>query len=183
MNIDNEGILEIDGFLIEVDEIGTSGSTILNQAIYQDTYEGDNFQLINNQTTLNSTAIQNIFQLFEEISEEYHFQPVNNQYPNVITTTSTGSQNDFDPGLSFGDIQIRCNNATDLTLTGLKAGYNGQKITFVSIGAGNVLFSHQSGSSTAGNRFINTVTVGVTPLAAGQVVLPINMTRLQLDGD
>lgn len=85
----------------------------------------------------------------------------------VITTTSTGTQNDFAPGL-IGDTLVRCNNATLLTINGLSSGVDGQRVTFVSIGTGQVDFAHQAGGSTAGNRLINNVTSMVTSLFAGK---------------
>jgi hypothetical protein len=84
----------------------------------------------------------------------------------VISTTSTGTQNDFAPGL-IGNTVVRCNNATLLTISGLSGGYDGQRIVLVSIGAGQVDLAHQNASSSAANRFINFVTVGVTSLAPG----------------
>jgi hypothetical protein len=86
----------------------------------------------------------------------------------VITTTSTGTQNDFAPGLS-GHTEIRCNNATLLTITGLTGGFDGQRVRIVSVGAGQVNLSHQTGG-TATSRFINFATSGDTPLAAGSGV-------------
>jgi hypothetical protein len=84
----------------------------------------------------------------------------------TITTTSTGTQNDFAPGL-VGNTIVRCNNATLLTITGLAAGYDGQLVKFISVGAGQVDFPHQSASSAAANRQINVATSGNTSLAAG----------------
>jgi hypothetical protein len=83
----------------------------------------------------------------------------------VQTTTSTGTQNNF--ALTTGATLLRCNNASLLTLTGLSAGVDGQRITIVSIGAGQVDVSHQDAGSTAANRLINCATVGKTSLAAG----------------
>ena len=84
------------------------------------------------------------------------------------TTTSTGTQNDF--SLTASQTILRCNNATDLTITGFTiagaAPVAGDRVTIISIGAGNVFFSHQTGS-TAANRLINSVTSGPTPIAAG----------------
>jgi hypothetical protein len=87
----------------------------------------------------------------------------------TVTTTSTGTQNDFAPGL-VGNTIVRCNNATLLTITGLAAGYDGQHVKFESIGAGQVDFPHQSASSSAANRQINFATLGNTSLAAGSGV-------------
>jgi hypothetical protein len=85
----------------------------------------------------------------------------------TVTTTSTGTQNDFAPGL-VGNTIVRCNNATLLTITGLAAGYDGQHVKFESIGAGQVDFPHQSASSSAANRQINFATAGQHLARGGQ---------------
>lgn len=79
------------------------------------------------------------------------------------TTTSTGSQNDFAPGLS-GHTMIYCNNASDLTITGLAAGVAGQMIVIVAAGAGNVVLPYNDSGSIAANRFIH-------PFSAGNLLL------------
>ena len=81
------------------------------------------------------------------------------------TITSTGTQNDVSFGNGVG--LLICNNATDLTITGLLAGLDGQRLVIMSIGAGHVFMSHQDAGSAAANRLINAVTSGPTPLAAG----------------
>lgn len=80
-------------------------------------------------------------------------------YPTVATTTSTGSQNNFDPGIS-GNTIIRVNSATDLTITGLVAGTAGQRLLIYSVfdGGGNVILVNESASSTASGRIKNGVT-------------------------
>lgn len=84
-----------------------------------------------------------------------------------VTTTATGTQADFAPGLR-GHSVLRCNNATDLTITGFAGGLPGQTITVASVGAGNVFLGHQVAGSAAANRMINWVTSGNgTPLVAG----------------
>lgn len=87
------------------------------------------------------------------------------------TITSTGTQNNLT--YSEADV-IRCNNASDLTLTGITAPASpakpGKRLVVVSVGAGNVFLAHQSGSSTAANRIINFATSANTPLAAGSGV-------------
>lgn len=83
-----------------------------------------------------------------------------------ITTTAVGTQNDWAPGLN-GNTIVRCANASLLTITGLAAGYDAQRVLFVSVGAGQVDFVPQSASSAAANRQINFATVGNTSLAAG----------------
>jgi hypothetical protein len=90
---------------------------------------------------------------------------INTTAPTVVgTTTSTGTQNDF---ALAGATVLRCNNATDLTITGFANGSDGALLTVLSVGAGNVYLSHQAAGSSAGNRMINNVTSGPTPLAAG----------------
>lgn len=89
--------------------------------------------------------------------------PPSNFYTEV-TFTTTGNIDD----LNFSNANlIRMNNATDATIRGLLAGIHGQIVTIVSIGAGNVFLANQNAGSSAGNRLINTVTSGNTPLAAG----------------
>jgi hypothetical protein len=81
------------------------------------------------------------------------------------TTTSTGNQDDVD--FSNADL-LRCDNASLLTLRGLKAGAEGQRLTIVSVGAGQVDLSHQDvADATAANRLINIAASSVTSLAAG----------------
>lgn len=80
----------------------------------------------------------------------------------VVTTT--GNIDD----LNFSNASIiRMNNATLATIRGLAAGVAGQRVTIVSIGAGQVDLAHQNVGSGAGNRLLNTVSSGNTPLAPG----------------
>lgn len=97
---------------------------------------------------------------------------------NVVTTTSTGSQNNFAPGLVSGAVNyIRCNNASELDLTGLSSTglADGTIAIFESINS-IVTFAHQSGSSSAGNKFQNMVTSGVTPINLGYAVFRLDAT-------
>ncbi len=98
----------------------------------------------------------------------------------TFTTSSTGTVNDLATGVV--DI-VYCDNATDLTLTGMAAGVDGQRRMIVSRGAGNVFLSHQTGSATA-NQFSNNVTSGPTPLlsAKGSAVYEydLSITRWRL---
>lgn len=84
----------------------------------------------------------------------------------VITTTSTGTQDDFAPGL-VGDTLLRCNNAALLTIRGLAGGYDGQRLWIVSMGAGQVDLAHQNANSSAANRLLNMATSASSSLAAG----------------
>jgi hypothetical protein len=81
-----------------------------------------------------------------------------------FTTTSTGNIDNLD--FSNADL-IRMNNASLATIRGLVAGYPGQRVTIMSIGAGQVDFAHQNAGSDAANRLINKVTSTTTPMAAG----------------
>ena len=91
--------------------------------------------------------------------------------PNVITTTSTGTQNDFVPGtLQNGINLLRCNNASLLTITGIAGGTDGMVLVVASVGAGQVSLAYQSTGSTATNRLVNFVTSMNTPLAAASGV-------------
>ncbi len=102
---------------------------------------------------------------FDYSSEEFLFVPPNVAPSLEVSYTTTGNIDD----LNFGNVNlIRMNNATSATIRGLAAGSPGQKVTIVSIGAGNVLFAHQNAGSVAGNRLINTVTSIDTPLLAGK---------------
>jgi hypothetical protein len=82
----------------------------------------------------------------------------------VFTTTSTGTVNNLSVS---GAAVLRCNNATDLTITGIVAGVDGQQLTIVSVGAGNVYLQPENTGSSAANRLKNIVTSGFTPLTAG----------------
>ncbi len=85
----------------------------------------------------------------------------------ILTSTATGTANDFDITAAAGGAQatyVRLGNASDLTITGIVAGFNGQEVTFVHTGAGNVFFKHQDTGSASSNRLINVVTIGDTPL-------------------
>ncbi|HEV8445441.1 MAG TPA: hypothetical protein VGQ44_01430 [Gemmatimonadaceae bacterium] len=82
----------------------------------------------------------------------------------VQTTTATGTQADF--VLTAGCGLLRCNNATLLTLTGLAAGGDGQRLLIVSVGAGQVDLANQNTGSAVANRLINGVT-GTRSLTSG----------------
>jgi hypothetical protein len=82
-----------------------------------------------------------------------------------VTTTATGTQNNFDPGI-VGNTVIRANNASDLTVTGFPAGVNGQQILVQAVGSANVFLAENSGSSSAGNKLANQATSANTPVSA-----------------
>lgn len=90
--------------------------------------------------------------------------------PTIVTTTSTGTQNNFAPGIAGSAAPLtilRCNNSALLTITGFDDGVDGQRLQLVSIGTGQVDLAHQNTGSDAANRLINFATSRDTPLAAG----------------
>jgi len=113
--------------------------------------------------------------LAPEVSEDYILSNPSSFPSSVVqTTTSTGTQNDFQllPNCTL----LRCNNASLLTLTGMTAGYDGQLITIAAVGSEQVNISNQDLGSVSSNRFQNFCLL-VTPLA------PINgRTTYRYDG-
>ena len=101
-------------------------------------------------------------------------------FDEAVTTAiaSVGTVNNLD---FQGANVVYLDNASLLTITGIYKGpvapygvegnispaYDGEKVTFISRGAGNVYFAHQNSGSTVGNRLTNWITSGITPLAAG----------------
>lgn len=87
----------------------------------------------------------------------------------VVTTTSTGTQNNFDPSgaIAAGNqiVLIRCNNAADLTVTGLVTGIDGQIVIFYDIGSFNVLFQDASGGAGSTVELQNIATSAATPIS------------------
>ena len=83
--------------------------------------------------------------------------------PAEATITTTGTVT----ALAITAPTMRLNNATLLTIQGMAAGFPGQVVDLVSVGAGQVEFVPQSGSATAADRLVNFATIGNTPLAAG----------------
>lgn len=90
-----------------------------------------------------------------------------------LVVTSTGTQNNLSITSSGIEADVLlCGNASDLILTGIAAPASPVKaakpLVIYSLGAGNIYLVHQSGSSSAANRLINTATTSWTPLAAGK---------------
>lgn len=88
----------------------------------------------------------------------------NYQIAGELVITSTGNIDNLN---LEGCALLRMNNASLATIRGFAAGFPGQLVTVVSIGAGQVDLAHQNAGSAAANRLVNFVTVGSTPLAAG----------------
>lgn len=93
------------------------------------------------------------------MSKTWNYQPAGD-----ITITTTGNIDNLD--FEYCSLIIM-NNASLATIRGLKAGFAGQEVTIISIGAGDVYFANQNAGSTDINRLVNRVTSCVTPIAAG----------------
>lgn len=87
----------------------------------------------------------------------------------VLTSTTTSNQNNWAPGL-VGNTTIFWSGAGDIVITGFAGGVSGQIVGFVNTGTNIATFVHQSGSSSAGNKFRNIATSAATPVAAGGYV-------------
>jgi hypothetical protein len=102
------------------------------------------------------------------------FDAVDTWRATTLTSALTGGTvNDYDPGLGTKSGVVRLANlASAQTITGLKAGADGQVIVFTNPTVNVVSFPHQSGSSAAANGFFNMVTSGPTPITqSGNLVV------------
>lgn len=87
--------------------------------------------------------------------------------PGISTVTTTGNITALALPAGSGDLVIYLNNATLSTIQGIAAGADGQRLTLLSKGAGQVDLAHQNGGASAANRLINCATSGNTSLAPG----------------
>jgi len=160
MNIDNEGILEVDGFLIEVNGIPESVCCVPPVLFPEDSLE-ESFVIPGPIGLTGPKGEPGIPGLDgDNLTEEFY--AFIGKDPLSITITTTGNIDDLD----FGNADlIRMNNASLATIRGLKAGKDGQRVTIVSINA-EVDLAHQNANSSASYRLINFATSGITPLAA-----------------
>jgi hypothetical protein len=62
----------------------------------------------------------------------------------------TANQNNYAPGRAKA---YRISTDASRTITGLAAGYHGERCLFINVGSFNAVFAHNSGSSSAGNKF------------------------------
>lgn len=84
-----------------------------------------------------------------------------------LANTAVGAQNNWAPGV-VGNTVVFWNGASDLVLSGLAGGVLGQLFILHNITSAKVAYLiHQSGLSSAGNKFRNIATSGNTPVAAG----------------
>lgn len=80
-----------------------------------------------------------------------------------ITTTDTGTQNNYNPtGLATASV-LRLNPASALTITGIAGGADGRILIIENVSSGaNVTLSNASGSSSAANQILGYGGVGLT---------------------
>lgn len=87
---------------------------------------------------------------------------LSNRISSAQTVTTTGNIDD----LAVTARIVRMNNASLATIRGIAAGTEGQRVTFVAIGAGQVNFNHQdTNDATASSRLINMATSAATSLS------------------
>jgi hypothetical protein len=87
----------------------------------------------------------------------------------------TANQDNYNPTGLAGASVLKLDLDAARSLTGLAGGYDGREIVIVNTSSFNLTLSNQSGSSTAGNRFIG-------PNAASVIVQPLASVRLRYDG-
>lgn len=100
-------------------------------------------------------------------------------YAVITTITTTGNQTalPLPTAAGRGDLVVVANNVSLLTLQGIAAGYDGQSLTIVSKGAGQVDLANEHASATAPDRIINgpTCTLSLAP-GTGRVRLVYDAT-------
>lgn len=167
MNIDNEGILEIDGFLIEVDGIpssvvGSSNPIVIYPENGQDGLDGfPGARGADGASGIQGVAGISGFDGVDGLDGLLGFVP--SLAGGYIDVSTTGNIDNLD----FGNVPlIRMTNATLATIRGLKAGYPGQRVTIISTNA-QVDLANQNAGSTTEFRLINKVTSANSSLAAG----------------
>jgi hypothetical protein len=91
---------------------------------------------------------------------------INALAPATSTITTTGVSNLLSIPSGSVELTIFANNGSLLTINGLAAGLDGQRLSIFSIGGGQVDIAHQNTGAAAGNRIVNTVS-GTISLAPG----------------
>jgi hypothetical protein len=84
----------------------------------------------------------------------------------VVSRTDIGAVNNWAPTLSKRTL-IEWAGASDATFSGLAGGSAGYELTVRNTGTKVATFLHQSGLSSAGNKFTNDATSAGTPVAVG----------------
>ncbi len=95
----------------------------------------------------------------------------------VITSTSTGAQNNWNPGIVGGITYVEWSGLSAIAVTGIESGsatQAGRVVIFRNLSAVNATFAHNSGSSDADNRLFNTVTSAATPVGVGGYIMYVH---------
>jgi hypothetical protein len=100
------------------------------------------------------------------------YNSIENPFISRSTITTTGNQTAINSGLARW---LYCNNAALLTIQGMAAGTEGQRVFVVSTGGGQVDIANQNGSASAANRIITGVT-GSISLMNGMAALVYDAT-------
>ena len=95
---------------------------------------------------------------------------LSNGVSTTISSTATGTQNNWAPGLS-GDTYVTWNGGSSLTVTGLTPVTGGTRFTFKNVSSAQwAFFEHEGSGSTSTNRFRNFATGGATPIGPGGAI-------------
>lgn len=88
----------------------------------------------------------------------------NGTFTVIAARTDTGAVNNWAPALD-GNTYVPWAGTSDAAFTGLAGGVAGQIVRIKNTGSKIATFAHNSGSSSAGNKFFNPVTSAPTPVA------------------
>lgn len=83
----------------------------------------------------------------------------------AVTTTGTVTSLPIPSGR--GDLVINLFNASPLTIQGIAAGYDGQRLTIINSGNSPAYLEHESASAASAERLVNMATSSPMPLAFG----------------
>ena len=93
----------------------------------------------------------------------------------LVTSTATGTVNDWAPGL-VGHTTVVWTGTAALTITGIAGGVSGQRVTIKNRGTAAISLAHASAGSAAANRLTNMATSAPTPIAPDGVAIYVYQT-------
>lgn len=139
--------------------IGRSGNTTGNPA---DIAAASDFQVLRRSGTAIAFGAVNLASS-NAVTGNLAVANLGNGTTTMLTSSVTGTNNNYAPGV-LGDSLISWSGASDATFTGVAGGVSGAMLTIKNTGSANLFLAYQSGSSTAGNRFLNMATSASTPI-------------------
>jgi hypothetical protein len=101
----------------------------------------------------------------------------------ATTITTTGTQTALALPVGRGDLVIYANNATALTVQGIAAGEDGQRLRIFSKGAGTIALNDQNVGASAANRIITGASATVDLIAGSgraELVYDLTTTRWRI---